>query len=311
MNTTTVSNFAGLPSATPPSLTQFTPQINTQSVTQRAMLVSVTIKQPPTAKQDKVVSAEVTASHNADKDAAKVRKELYDKKMVEGFKKVANAARQALYQKTLPWGEGSRILLVSNYQSLLGAMNAFERQFWDQVEDFLDTVEENEHNERRRLGSLYDESDYLTVDQLREKFLFETKFLPLPSADDWRVTLGQEDTEMLRRRTEEQLKQVYAEAAKDPWMRLKKVIDNMVERLSDPNKKFQDSLVGNISDLCDLLPALNLNNDPVLGEIAKEVRQKLTGYDPKDLRKDKGARKVVAERAKDLRGKVDDYLGAL
>lgn len=116
---------------------------------------------------------------------------------------------------------------------------------------------------------------------------------------------------MLRRQTETQLKAAYAEAAKEPWMRLKKVIDNMAERLSDPDKKFHNTLVTNITDLCELLPALNIGNDPVLKELAREAMAKLTGYDPADIRKDPGTRKTVAERAAALSGKVDDYMGAL
>lgn len=300
-----------LPPSTPPALAQITPGINTSLMTQRAMLVSVKITMPQTAKQDKEVTAEVTASHNADKDAGQFRKKLYTKEMVDGFKKASNAARQSLYEMTLPWGEGSRILLVTNYTRLVEQMKSLERKFWEEVENFLDTVEENQHNERRRLGSLYRDDDYLTKEELREKFLFETKFLPLPDASDWRVTLGQEDTERLRRQTEAQLKAAYAEAAKEPWLRLKKVIDNMVERLSDTDKKFHNTLITNVTDLCDLLPALNLGNDPVLASLAREARSQLTGYDPADIRKDPGTRKVVAEKATLLAGKVDDYMGAL
>lgn len=305
------TNVRYLPPSAPPALPTITPEVSPSLMTQRAMLVSVKIKLPPTAKQDKAATKEVTASHNADESAAKVQKQLYDKPMVEGFKKASNATRQALYEATLPWGDGSRILLVSNYTSVLEKMNSFERTFWEEVENFLGTVKENEHNERRRLGSFYNEDDYLSVGDLRDKFVFETKFLPLPDASDWRVTLGAEDTETLRRQTEEHLKEVYAEAAKEPWMRLKKVIDNMTERLSDPDKMFHNTLITNVGDLCDLLPSLNLNNDPVLAQFATEARKKLTGYDPKDLRADKDTRKTVAERAKELSGKVDEYMGAL
>jgi hypothetical protein len=50
-----------------------------------------------------------------------------------------------------------------------------------------------------RLGGLFRPEDYPAPDELRSKFSFETKVMPLPDAGDFRVTLGEEEKERIKR----------------------------------------------------------------------------------------------------------------
>ena len=82
----------------------------------------------------------------------------------------------------------------------------------------------------------------------------------------------------------------------------------MSGRLSDKKAVFRDTLVGNISELCDLLPSLNVTGDEELTKMCDEVRDKLTGFTPKELRKDTTAREDTARAAAAIMDKMAGYM---
>lgn len=282
------------------------------AITKKAMLVSLTIKMPSTGRKDKEASKEVTESHHADEESAYVSKKLYNKELVAGFKSVATECRKIFYEMTLNWGrDGTRILLATSYFKLIESLKEKENRFWQEAEVFLDRVEEAEEKERHRLGTLYKEDDYLSRDQLRDKFAFELSFLPLTDSADWRINLSREEQERIKEQTRAQMTQAYQTAMRDPWLRLKGVIDKMAESLGDPEKRFHGTLVTNIEDLCEVLPSLNLTGDKMLDELVSDVRKRLTMYSADELRKDPNARSVTAQEAAKLARRVDEYAGLL
>ena len=82
----------------------------------------------------------------------------------------------------------------------------------------------------------------------------------------------------------------------------------MVERLSDPEAVFRDSLVGNIVKLTELLPRLNLNDDPGLEQMRRQIEATLCDYSPEQLRKDKTVRKEAVDSAKSVLDLMAGYV---
>jgi hypothetical protein len=82
----------------------------------------------------------------------------------------------------------------------------------------------------------------------------------------------------------------------------------MVERLSDPDAVFRDSLVGNIVRLTDLLPRLNLHDDPALEAMRRQIEASLCRYSPAQLRCDKQVRRQAATEAQNVLDAMSGYL---
>ena len=94
------------------------------------------------------------------------------------------------------------------------------------------------------------------------------------------------------------------------WQRLQKVLDHMLEKLSDTDAKFKNSLVDNVSRLCDLLPKLNICSDSELTDIVDEVRGKLAGLAPEELRANPELRSQAANETKRIMNKLKHYMPA-
>jgi hypothetical protein len=71
---------------------------------------------------------------------------------------------------------------------------------------------------------------------------------------------------------------------------------------------FRDSVVGNIRELLDTLPTLNITEDKNLTEIAQQIEQELCAHTPDELREDEAARKQTAQAAGQILTSMEAYL---
>ncbi len=78
--------------------------------------------------------------------------------------------------------------------------------------------------------------------------------------------------------------------------------------MSDSDSVFRNSLIENISDLCTLLPDLNVTNDSALEDMRKEIEKTLTTYIPDNIRQDKREREVAANEAKQVLRSIEDNM---
>ena len=75
-----------------------------------------------------------------------------------------------------------------------------------------------------------------------------------------------------------------------------------------PTRSFKDTLVGNVRELADLLPAFNLSNDPALTAITDRITKELCVEEPEELRENDKARAVVQKSAESILEDVSKFL---
>jgi hypothetical protein len=99
----------------------------------------------------------------------------------------------------LPWSDEGYRLLPGHFNFELSArMREFEQSFSKQIEEFLDFWPEL---------SLFREEDYPSADVLRQKFGLKLEVLPIPSADDFRVTMSAEEQARVAREIDANVRQ--------------------------------------------------------------------------------------------------------
>jgi hypothetical protein len=281
-------------------------------ITERAMLAAIHISIWTAVKHDRKVSHEVAQQNGAPENAGR-----YNKKLLRGADKLdalrtlGGQIRQHFYKITLPWSdEGYRLLPAHFYFDLTAQMREFEQAFSRQVENFLTEYPSYIEQVRPELNGLFREEDYPSPAKLREKFSVKLEVLPIPSGDDFRVTLSAEEQARVAREIDENVRQSLQRGTEDLWKRLKDVVTHMVDRLSDPESRFHASLVTNINDLVELLPSLNVGLDSELNRFAEEIRQRLCGFTAHDLKKNDILRVATANDGAALLSEMEAVLRA-
>src|SRR5258708_35988609 len=206
----------------------------------------------------------------------------------------------------MPWSdEGYRLLPAHFYFELTTKMREFEQAFAQQVEEFLTVYPSYIEQVRPELNGLFREEDYPSTEKLRNKFGVKLEVLPIPSGNDFRVTLSEEEQARVAREIDENVRQSLNRGTNDLWARLTDVLAHMVDKLNEPEPRFHASLVTNVFDLVDLLPRLNVNQDEDLNRFAAEIKNRLCNFSTHDLKKNEVLRVATATDAAQILSKMD------
>jgi len=268
------------------------------SLTEKAMLARLTITQWSARKMDKRVTEEVRVNHDASADAGRYNKLLIAQEAIKTVQAVATAARETHYRLTLPWrDDGARILPAKAFFDYSKSMRDSEAEFNRAVAEFLAEYPVLVSDARHRLNGMFSENDYPSADKLRARFSWTISIDPLPTGEDFRVTIGDDETARIRAEIDARTRQALADGMRDAWQRLYDAVKHAADKLADADAIFRDSLIGNIRDLCGLLPVLNFADDARLEAMRANIETKLAGLDCDGLRRSPMYRHKAAQDA--------------
>jgi hypothetical protein len=297
------------------------------SLSSKAMLCTVSIRAWSGYKYDREASEEIAEIHGADKDSGRFNKRLVPRKELEEITKIIGRARRDHEFVTLPWSDnGYRVLPAAAYLDHTETMRLHAAEFKAAISRFLARFEELVTSQSR-LGTLFKVDDYPGMrdengklrlafpEELRSRFSFETEVLPLPNADDFRVSIGDQDRERIKRQIAESIQASLRVGTRELWQRLYKVVSHLSGRMAeynaaqDGNKpRLYDSMITNIVEIVDVLPKLNIAGDTELDRMAGEIRRSLV-VDPQELRKSETIRSDTAKAAVDIAQRMAAYMG--
>jgi len=263
------------------------------SLASSAMLVELSISSWTGRKKDKRASKEVTDAKGADATVASVNKTLLsDCEQLRNIKTMIGEARNHVhYHLTMPWSDtGIRLLPTELFFKYQEKITHYEGQIAAEVDDLIENYEHAKAMASAKLGMLFNEDDYPSADELRDKFRFRVSYMPLPDADDFRVSVSNDAMSMLRDQYESAYTDKIEQAMGDIWKRVHEALSNMSSRLgyNDDGKPliFRDSLIENAIELVDLMDACNVTGSSQMSEIGKKLRDALLGVSADGLRED-------------------------
>ena len=262
----------------------------------KAMLMTLSISQWTARKHDKHASSEIEKNHGA-KNAGRFNKLLVDADALKPIASAASALRDYHNTNTLPWTDDGRRLLPSKlFMTYTQNMRQLKDTFNTRVREFVNEYPGLVQAARLRLGTLYDPQDYPDASRIMLKFSVNIDPEPVPSANDFRVDMGETEMARVRQEVEEAVRGRQQKAVNDLFERVREVVGVMHERLSDPKAVFRDSLVDNVRSLHGLIPALNLTDDQLLIQLHKEM-EPLAAVSPRTLRMSTFKRREIDELA--------------
>jgi hypothetical protein len=210
---------------------------------------------------------------------------------------LGSALRIWHYKNTLAWSDsGPRLLPMKSFLDYKPELAKRVAEIDAAVQDFLLDYPTLVTAAAFQLGDLFDASEYPEAHTLAAKFKVNYAFLPVPTAGDFRVDVIKEAEQELRDEFEGYVARKTQEAMQDAWTRLHECVQHMSERLSDaeevkPTKKgetrrrrFHDSLIENANELCGVLTALNVTNDPKLEQARAALERVISKHTADELR---------------------------
>ncbi len=275
-----------------------------------AMIVRLGISQWTARKFDAGVSQRIAGEYGVGTEAGRYNKVLIAKEAIQVITKAVSAARTFHYENTLPWDDGGgRILPSKNFLTYSKEMRALRQKFEIAVKEFMGNYEVYREEARNKLGGMFKDSDYPGKFEIEHKFGFSTDIEPVPSADDFRVALQDRDAQRIRKQLEDRVNERVIIATKDLYVRLNSVVEKFADKLETKDAIFRESLVENVVELVNLLPKLNIGNDPKLEKLRKEVQKKICALEPETIRDDDKVRTKAADDAKAILDKMSGYFG--
>lgn len=286
--------------------------MSTHALTEKAMVANLSIGRWQGQRLDKDASRKITTQSGADADAARVNKHLVPKESLAPVSTAANTVRDHFYTNTLPWRDnGDRLLSRTLYLDFIQTHEALVREFDEAVEHFINVDYPVAIDKAAfRMGELFKREDYPAAGDLRRRFYIQLDFDALTTSGDFRVAIDQDHADKVRASMEAAAERRMAAAMGDVWKRLAETIGYFHERMSKPDAVFRDTTVNNIAELIDVIPGLNVLDDPNIEAIRQMVAKSLTGIEAKDIRKDDALRGELADEAGQIMSKMEGFMKA-
>lgn len=283
------------------------------SITTRAMVVNVSIGIWQGYRLDKEASRKVTTEASAHSDAARVNKHLVPKEALSAVVTAAGAVRTHLYARTLPWKDnGDRLLTRAMYLDFIQEHGDLMRTFEEAVDKFLTHAYPTARAQAEfRMGALFNPDDYPNASELRRRFYINLEIDAVTEAGDFRVSLDAEHADEVKASMERAMNERLGKAMTDIYTRLGEVVGHFAAKMGDEKAVFRDTTLTNITELVDLIPGLNILDDPKLNQLGEEIKAKLGGVEPKDLRKNKEVRSQAAKDAEEIMAKMKGFMNAV
>lgn len=274
---------------------------------ERAMTVSLEILSTSGKKMDRSAGGEVAENHSANYNAVEVYKKLYKTSTFETMKSLEAQIRVWFEKRTLPWEvKGQRLLPSKLFFEFNEELSKWKSAYHLLASRFIAEYDDMVSTDRIRLGSLFNEKDYPPVEKMKEKFGINVFFAPLPEAIGQLEGLAIEAMEEINKNIQISMLRSQEAAMKDIWNRIYDAVSHLHKRCSSDGRLYE-SAFESVNELVDILPKLNITDDPNLEAIRQELQNKLYGTIVENVRKDDAERAKVASDAEDILKTMEQF----
>jgi hypothetical protein len=235
--------------------------------------------------------------------------------ILKDIKKYESFIRARHIDMTLPWGHnGSRLLATSimmDHKKQISAMLVVLETMW---EKFFFQYPRLKADAYLHLGAMYDPNDYLSTEDLQEKFSHSLTFDPIAESGDFRIDVPKQLMEELQEQYDNAVDSRVQTAILASWKKVADQVRAMTTKLNitmdDEGKtpdgktvRYHETFVQNINNLCDLLVHLNVTNDPQLDQARLDLKNAVRGVSVDTL-------KIPTNHVtrKEVKTKLDDIL---
>jgi hypothetical protein len=211
---------------------------------------------------------------------------------------------------TLPFPESGIRLLPQNSLGLFAnTMAGYREKLQEAVRELAGQYDAMKSEAQRRLGSLFNPSDYpQTLDGM---FDLEVSY-PTIDPPAYLMALNPEVFQQEQARVRERFESAVELAEQAFAAELQRLVSHLAERLTGLHdgqpKVFRDSAVENLREFFERFRQLNIRSNPELDALVEQAQQTITGIEPQQLRDSVRLRQMVANDFEQIQAAVGEML---
>lgn len=273
----------------------------------KSLLVYVRIDQFTGKRMDAVAQRSVETEFKADAGAGKYIKNLLPNcTELEHVQRCAGRIRKFFQSRTFPWfSDGARIVSSAGYLEFTREFNKLRADFDIAVRDFCAVYEQHKAVAEQHLGDLFDASEYPDAAQIQSAFRCKLTVSPVPDGTDFRTQVT--DTE--RAEYVQAQADVEQAARRECWERLSAVVSKAAEVLAKPDARFKATLLSNVTEVCELLPKLQITDDADLEQVRSAAAAVVAHINPDLCRDSSTARAAAADALRTVESNMAIFMG--
>lgn len=240
-------------------------------------------------------------------------------KMARKLTNAVTSIRNRSNELTLRYEEKNWHLLPAGiYWQYMEEMRRKKTEFYALLDEELDHYAEYMAEERRKKGATFHPELYPSREEIRGSYEVNFYFKPVPDSGSWIVDIEKEEMGKLQTVIAAEQSAALEQAMREAWQRAYERVNHMCDRLKhygEPTESgkriqtFRDSMIENMQELVEFLPAFNLTDDPQLDAIYQKIRDRLLNYDAHTLREDDAARSDTLQEAQDILAMMKGFTG--
>lgn len=284
------------------------PQFTT--LADKALLVKLTKSQYQPYAFDRQATALVAAATGV--EAGRYNKRLFvGSKLLEEVNSKFNAAYTEYLKSTVPWlDDGVRMAPNALYFELVERMRPLLADARAAAAELPKHWDAMVQADLQRLGPLGNPMDYPSKEEIINKFSISMQFFPVPSTQDFRIDVSEEDKIEMERA----MKNVEANISKHLLKEMLEPVSRYVSKLAVPigekGSIFRDTLVENVTELVDRLPRLNIARDPDVQRMLDDIKAVVTSYSMTELRESPITREAARAKMAQVQANLAAFMGA-
>lgn len=246
----------------------------------------------------KLPVSELNPDESVDKTLLTARKALIDGSHLDKLKKIRSEAYTYLYAhsyqspiKGIAFApHGTALKIIQKFKEISGDIADAADAFCANMDTYISEAE-------GRLGTLFDETEYPTGENLRRRFYFDYQVIELSEPSNPGIfdaeTFAEEKAKFVQ--MQQQLRDEIITTAREQFLEL---VSTMAENMSQPGKRFKKTSIESFLDFLKNFEAMNVTNDADLAALIDKAKAFTDGHtgssfanmvrDRSDLRREAG-----------------------
>jgi hypothetical protein len=229
-----------------------------------------------------------------------VHKRLLPPSAWDAIESARHKVRRYHKRMTVMWDKGVALLPSAKFMEYNQTMRKLVDEYNRATNSLADRLDDYKSAQRVAQRALFREVDWPTAAYFRTRFSINLTYMPVPNAGDFRVDVFGDQLETVRANLEDMVTTRIADSTLRCRMRLLKDLTELYETLNDPKTVLRSSLLDNLKFSAEIIPLLNVLDDPTLNKQAQRALAIVKDYTADAIRHDEEVRATCAREAREL-----------